>query len=133
MVDRCNAITNSGKPCKGRSLPGRPYCISHDPEFADRRAEGQRKGGEARSNARRAAKQWAAIGEQMSAADLPAILKACMFSVKTGAMEPSQASAITGLAKAAVSITNELELEERIRALEAAAGIVEPTPLRRVK
>ena len=129
----CNAITNSGNPCKGRSLPGRSYCISHDPEFADRRAEGQRKGGEQRSNARRAAKQWAAIGEQVSVTDLPAILKACMFSVKSGAMEPAQASAITGLAKAAVSISNEIDLEARIAAPEQAAGINQGSGIRRVK
>lgn len=131
MVNRCNALTNSGKPCKGRPLPGRPYCMSHDPEFADRRAEGQRKGGEARANARRAARQWAAIGEQMTATDLPAILRACMMAVRDGTLEPSQAQAIANLAKTSVSITNEIELEERIAALEQAAGLT-PANVRRI-
>ena len=133
MHIRCNAITKAGTPCKGRLLPGRSYCMAHDPDHADLRAEGQRKGGEARANARRAAKQWAAIGEQVSASDLPAILKACMFSAKAGAMEPAQASAITGLAKVAVSISNEMELEQRLARLEERAGIVRPSPLHRVK
>jgi hypothetical protein len=107
--------------------------MSHDPEHADQRAEGQRKGGEARANARRAAKQWTAIGEQLTPADLPAILRACMFSVKSGTLEPSQAQAIGGLAKTSVSITSEIELEARIAALEAAAGVNQPGLLRRVK
>ena len=58
---------------------------------------------------------------------------ACMFSVKSGAMEPAQASAITGLAKATVSITNEIEMEQRLAALEQAAGINQGSGIRRVK
>ncbi len=133
MHAKCNAFTKAGRPCKGRLLPGRPYCMSHDPEHADQRAEGQRKGGEARANARRAAKVWTTLGEQMTAEQLPAILRACMFSVKSGAMEPAQATAIANLAKTSVAITNEIELEARIAALEAAAGVSQGTQLRRVK
>lgn len=131
MVGKCSSITKAGKPCKGKPLPGRPYCMTHDPEQAERRLEGNRKGGEARANARRAAKQWAAIGEQMDPENLPAILRACMLSVRAGTLEPSQASAIANLAKTSVSITNELELEERIKALEEAAGIM-PSNMRRI-
>ncbi len=126
MHAKCNALTKAGRPCKGRVLPGRPYCMSHDPEHADQRAEGQRKGGEARANARRAAKVWAAMGDQITADQLPAILRACMFSVKSGAMEPSQATAIANLAKTSVAITNEIELEQRIAALEVSAGLSQP-------
>jgi hypothetical protein len=38
-------------------------------------------------------------------------------------MEPAQASAIANLAKASVQLTAELELEQRIAALERAAGM----------
>jgi hypothetical protein len=126
MHGKCNAFTKAGKPCKGRLLPDRLYCMSHDPEHADLRAEGQRKGGEARANARRAARQWAAVGEQLSAADLPAILRACMFSVRAGALEPAQASAIATLAKTSITITAEIELEQRIAALERVIGVNHP-------
>lgn len=131
MVTKCPSITADGEPCKGRVLPGRVYCLSHDPERKDAQREAARRGGAARANARRAAKQWAAIGEQMDAESLPAILRACMLSVKAGTLEPSQASAIANLAKTSVSITNELELEERIKALEEAAGLV-PSNVRRL-
>jgi hypothetical protein len=113
-------------PCGGNALAGKAYCWSHDPELAEQRAEGARRGGEQRSNARRAAKQWAAIGEQLTPADLPAILRSCMFSVKAGHLEPSQATAIANLAKTSIGITAELELEARIAALEAAAGVNQP-------
>lgn len=133
MASKCPSLTTAGKPCKGNPLPGRPYCLAHDPEAADARATGSRKGGEARANAKRAAKQWATIGEQVTPDQLPAILRACLFSVKAGTMEPAQASAIANLAKTSVSITNEIEMEQRLAALEAAAGMNQGTQLRRVK
>jgi hypothetical protein len=101
--------------------------MAHDPEHAERRAEGQRKGGEARSAARRAARAWAMLGEQVEAGDLPAILRSCMFAVRQGAMTPGEATAIATLAKASVSITNEVELEARIAALEEGAALAQPT------
>ena len=133
MHATCNVLTKAGRPCKGRVLPGRPYCMSHDPDQADQRAEGQCKGCEARANAKRAAKVWTTLGEQMTADQLPGILRACMFSVKSGAMEPAQATAIANLAKTSISITNEIELEQRIAALETAAGMNQPgTNIRRI-
>ncbi len=133
MPRKCSQLKAGGTPCSGNALAGKAYCWSHDPELAEQRAEGARRGGEARSNARRAAKQWAAIGEQLTADQLPAILRACLFSVKSGTMEPAQATAIAALAKTSVSITNEIELEQRIAALERAAGVNQPgTNIRRI-
>jgi hypothetical protein len=131
MDAKCSAITKEGVPCKGRPTAGRKYCMSHDPELAQQRAEGNRRGGEARANARRTARQWAAVGEQVNPEDLPLILRACMVSVQQGELEPSQATAIANLAKASVTITNELQLEERIKALEEAAGLM-PSNVRKI-
>lgn len=131
--EKCSAPTQSGEPCQSFAISDRGFCVSHDPDYQARKREGSRRGGEAKANARRAAKQWAAMGEQLTAAELPAVLRACMFSVKTGTMEPAQAQAIASLAKTSVQLTTELELEERIAALEEAAGLGQkPTPLRRV-
>jgi len=134
MPRKCSQLKAGGTPCGGNALAGKAYCWSHDPELAEQRAEGARRGGEQRSTARRAAKQWAAIGEQLKPADLPAILRSCMFSVKSGHLEPAQATAIAALAKTSVSITNEIDLEARLSALEAAAGMNQPgNGIRRVK
>lgn len=120
MAAKCSSLTASGKPCKGKPLPGRPYCLSHDPEMAEARREGSRRGGESRATARRVAKQWTAAGEVLSSDDLPAMLRGAMIAVLQGTLEPSQANAIATLAKASVTITNEIELVERIEALERA-------------
>ncbi len=123
---KCSSSTQNDEPCKAFAISDRGFCVSHDPEYQARKREGSRRGGVAKANARRAAKQWAAMGEQLATADLPAVLRACMFSVKTGTLEPAQAQAIASLAKTSVSITNEIELEARLSALEAAAGVNHP-------
>lgn len=136
MAKRCPSITKDGEQCQGNVLQGRTYCWAHDPELEEVRREGSRKGGEARANARRAAKQWAAIGEQFGPHDLPAILRACMLSVRGGELEPSQAQAIAALARSSVEITRATEHDERIAALEEAlrkvGGVVPPQHLRSV-
>lgn len=131
---KCTAMTQAGEPCRSFAVSDRGLCVSHDPEMQARKAEGNRKGGEARSSARRAAKMWAAAGAQMGLEDLPAVLRSCMFSVKTGTMEPSQATAIAALAKASLSLSQDLELERRIAVLEEAAGVNEtPANVRRIR
>ena len=131
MVEKCTAITLEGKRCTVSPLPNSQWCRHHDPALAQQRAEMRRRGGEARSNARRAVAQWKAAGLEMDTSDLPAILRSCLFSVKAGAMEPGVASAIVALAKASVSISQDVEMEQRITALEnAAAGM--PANVRRM-
>lgn len=118
MATRCPSITVEGKPCQGRVPPGRTYCLSHDPERREAQREASRKGGEAKANARRAAKAWAAFGKELSAEELPDVLKSCMFAVKDGSMTPGQAQAIASLARTSVEIIRSSEQEERIQELE---------------
>lgn len=125
MVDKCSAITRAGNQCRSKPLPGKTWCMSHDPALADKRREANRAGGAARSNARRAAKAWAAIGKEIGNEDLPAILRSCMVAVRDKSMEPNQANAIATLARTSVQITGDLELEARIQELEKAAGMVD--------
>lgn len=130
---RCTANKADGTPCGSFAASRSGLCVTHDPERRESQLAASRRGGEARANARRAARQWASIGEQISSDDLPAILKSCMLSVRAGAMEPGQASAIMGLAKTAVSLSHDLELEARIAALESAAGMDStPANVRRI-
>jgi hypothetical protein len=93
-----------------------------------------RKGGEARSAVRRAARLWADKGEQIEPANLPAMLRATMVDVRAGIVEPGVAQAIASLAKTSVALATDLELESRLAALERAAGITPPnvTSLRRI-
>jgi hypothetical protein len=43
----CSARTHTGAPCRGRALPGRPFCHFHDPERADALATSRSRGGAA--------------------------------------------------------------------------------------
>jgi uncharacterized small protein (DUF1192 family) len=107
-------------------------CWSHLPGNAEAVKQAQRRGGENRSGARRAAKQWAAAGRQIRAEELPHMLKACILRVASGQMEPAQASAIAGLAKASVQLSHDLELEGRIAALEAVIERRDAPNVRRI-
>lgn len=130
---RCHAMTQAGNPCQSFAITERGFCISHDPEMQDRKMEGSRRGGEAKANARRVAKQWAAMGDQVSAADLPTVLNACMVAVWDGSLTPAQAQAIAALAKSSVSIMTEIEMADRMKAVEEALGMAQgPANIRRI-
>jgi pyridoxine/pyridoxamine 5'-phosphate oxidase len=130
--EQCTATRADGKPCTAWALPSHGLCIAHDADYRATHKAASRKGGRNKSTQARAAKQWAAVGREIDQGDLPAMLRAAIADVWEGRLEPSQASAIATLAKASVSITNEIELEKRIEALEEAAGIAQGGNLRRV-
>lgn len=117
--ERCTANKVNGEPCGAFALPGECVCWSHSPGNQDAVKAAQRRGGENRSAARRAAKAWASAGRAIRPHELPDLLRGCMLRVATGAMEPSAASAIAGLAKASLQVSHDLELEQRLAALEA--------------
>lgn len=131
--ERCTAHRANGEPCQAFALPGGAVCWSHDPGNGQAVKDAQRKGGANRATYRRAAKHWAAAGDVIPQDDLPAFLRAAIIDVREGRLEPAVASAIATLAKTAVQLTAELEMEKRISALEAAAGMNQGTQLRRVK
>ena len=57
MVARCPSVTREGKPCSATPRPSSAYCAWHDPDLSKWRSEWSAKGGSARSNRQRAAKQ----------------------------------------------------------------------------
>lgn len=108
------------------------FCIAHDPERREQLQEAARRGGEGKATSRRLAKQWAELGRATGDQDLSAILKSCMFAVKDGQMTPSEANAIATLAKAAVTISNDLELADRIAKLEELVQNMPKAGMRKV-
>ena len=129
----CTATTRAGNPCRSFAVSDAGYCQAHDPARADAHREAMRKGGEARSAVRRAARLWVDNGEQIEPANLPAMLRATMVDVRVGTIEPAVATAIATLAKTSVALAHDLEMEARLAALERAAGITPPnvTSIRR--
>lgn len=130
---KCRATKADGTVCRSFAVSDAGWCVSHDPARQEANRESSRRGGENRSAYRRAARQWAAAGREIDQDDLPAFLRAAVIDVRAGKIEPSVASALATLAKAAVSISNEIELEQWIAMLEVKAGLNQGTSLRRVK
>lgn len=116
----CTATRANGEPCKAFALPGEAVCWSHHPDNQYAVKDAQKRGGENRSAARRAAKAWAAAGKQIRPQELPDLLRGCILKVATGELEPAQASAIAALAKTSLQLSHDIEHEGRIAALEAA-------------
>lgn len=133
MVRRqCTATTQAGPRCRADALPGEALCFTHSPTVRAQREESRRRGGRAKSNAARAAKLWVAAGRQIPDDDLPLIVKALIVDVREGRVEPGTATAIANLAKVAVSLHGDLELERRLQALEEAASANRPSNVRRM-
>lgn len=130
---KCTAIKADGIVCRSFAVSDAGWCVSHDPTRQDVNREASRRGGENRSAQRRAARIWEDKGRQIRDEDLVPILKACVFDVRLGALEPSMASAIATLAKTAMQLKADAELDARLQRLEERAGIARPSPLHRVK
>jgi len=119
---RCTGTTRAGTPC-GSFAVADSLCQAHSPARAEAHRAATRRGGEARSAVRRAARLWASRGQEIEQGALPAILRATMLDVRTGVIEPAVAQAIASLAKTSVALAHDMELEARLAALEEAAGI----------
>ncbi|MFL5760321.1 MAG: hypothetical protein ACJ8F2_01255 [Xanthobacteraceae bacterium] len=121
MADRCQANARSGKPCSALAVDG-VHCPWHSaaPEWVEKRRQWSAKGGVGKSNRNRARKQ---LGDVLTPDDLQGLLSLALRSTLAGRLEPGRANAVASLARALVTIRESAELEQRLHALEAAAGL----------
>jgi hypothetical protein len=122
MVRQCKAQTVSGSPCSATPVRADGYCWWHSPALAEERDAARRRGGAARSNKARAAKQ---IPPAMSAADLAGWLSLLFTQVLTGRIEPKIGTACATIARTLLEVRTTTELEQRLSELEARAGVAE--------
>ena len=120
MDGRCTATNKDGRPCSAQAWKG-ALCRWHHPDLEAERAEGRRRGGANKSNRARARREMADAA--LSPAELQGYVAVALRGVLAGRYTPGQGSAVAALARAAVSVREATELEERLAALEAAAGI----------
>ncbi len=117
--DQCQATTRTGGRCSAQAVDG-VHCPWHSTadEWVAKRSEWSAKGGANRSNRARARKSldYAA----MSPATLHGVLSKALTDVLRGTLEPGRANAVSGLARTLVTISEAVELETRLTALEAA-------------
>ncbi len=115
----CRATTKEGRPCSAEAVDGQ-LCRWHtqSPEWIAKRSEWSAKGGASRSNAARA--RAALPDAALTPAQLACVLSKALADVLGGTLEPGRANAVSGLARTLVTISEAVELEIRLTALEAA-------------
>jgi hypothetical protein len=120
MATKCSAIAKSGNRCTTPVVAGSAFCWMHAPEMAERRREGARKGGKARSSRARAAKL---LPEAMTPDELSAWLSLLFKQVVAGKIEPRVGTAAATIARVLIDVREATELETRLTELEARAGL----------
>ena len=89
------------------------YCFAHDPAKAAERQAARQRGGQHRANLVRL--RGLVPPRLISVYDR---LESALGEVHDGTLQPGQAAAMAGLARAMVAVLQAGELEERLRALE---------------
>lgn len=122
-AERCTAVSKSGEPCNATPVPGDTRCAWHAPAWAEKRRQWSAKGGAARSNRVRAKKRLPA--ETLSLTEVQAFLSYTLKATLAGKIEPGVANAVANVARTMTTVVQAGEVEERLRELEAAAGLRE--------
>ncbi len=121
MQTHCKATTKSGAPCAAQPIRPSGYCWVHDPQCAEQQAAWRRKGGQSRSNRRRALAKLP--DELMGLRDVQAMLCLTLRAVIAGRLEPGVGNAAASIARAIAALAQAGDIEERVAELERAAGL----------
>jgi len=119
----CTGTTKRGTACQNPVLPGRTWCWWHDPERAEDRKLARSKGGRARHGRKLGP---VGEGEYVEIRDLGDVLRvlASELNVVLGLEKSiSRARCVGYLAGIMANIYQASELEQRLAALEAQAGV----------
>jgi hypothetical protein len=131
MVENaCPIIRRDGQPCCAKPGPS-GVCWAHDPATAEVRQEARRKGGQGKAKAARAQKL---LPPDLQALDV-VLDQAINGLVYRGTISPGQGSALAALAGArvrlrevALKLAQEVELREKVSALEERINELGLTP-----
>ena len=114
---QCAGIKRDGQRCGSQVLSDGTHCYVHAPSKQAERAEARRRGGQNRSNVRRAQKVMPA-----RLAPVFARLETVLDRLDTDAIDPKTAQVMASVARAMATILTAGELEQRVRALEERTG-----------
>ena len=117
----CSATTRRGQPCQAKARPGRPYCFTHDPDLAPLLAQARRRGGRLRA-AQLASASPPAPRSLRSPEEVLALVEEAAALLLAGQMTERRSTALGFLAQVALRALD-FRFEERLAALEAAAGL----------
>src|SRR4051794_5103148 len=120
MPSQCTARNKSGALCSAQAWRD-DLCRWHHPALESQRAEERRRGGAARSNQARARKRLPSA--VLTSSELQGLVGQVLRDVISGDIEPAIGNCVANLARSLVSVREATELEERLVALETAAGM----------
>jgi hypothetical protein len=102
-------------------MGGGEYCVAHDPARVVELARWRREGGKASGTRARAAKALPAAA--MGPAELQGVLAVTLKAVLAERKSPAIGNAVANLGRTMIAVREATELEERLAALERAAGL----------
>ena len=114
----CGARTQRGAPCRSFTLPGRPFCMSHDPERAGDVRQARARGGAAASKLRALKARRPRLD---TAAGLMAFIAALAHDTLGGRVAPDVSRAVAYALSLQLRLLEASELEQRIAVLEERA------------
>ena len=117
--NKCRSKKRDGSPCPNRPRPGKPTCFVHDPELAERRAEGRRRGGVNRSKPSATLPPETPDLPLKTVADVAAALAVTMNQVRTGRLAVNVGNCLGVLAGVLLKALEGGDVEQRLAALEA--------------
>ncbi len=120
MATGCRATNLAGRPCSA-TVWRDGWCRWHSPELEHERREWSRAGGRGKSNRQRAKKGMA--DQALTPGEIEGYVAVAMKAVLSGRLEPGVGNAVANLARAAVAVREATMTEERLAALESAAGL----------
>jgi hypothetical protein len=116
---QCERLKKDGTRCRAQALPGKSLCCFHDPELAAKRAEGRKRGGQARSKPAVVLPPDTPELPLRTVADVITALGLTINQTRKGELDVKVANAVGYLSGVLLHALKDGELEQRLAALEA--------------
>jgi hypothetical protein len=122
---RCQQTKADGTPCQARPLPGSDFCPFHDPDMAQRRQEGRRRGG--RQGTKAVLPEDTPDAPLKTPADVRDLLARTANQTLRGEVDVRVANAVCYLLGTLLRSIEGDELARRVEVLEKAAELMRGT------
>lgn len=118
---KCRCKKRDGSPCPNRARTGKATCWIHDPDLAQQRAEGRRRGGLNRLRPATTLPDDTPVAPLATVQDVAALLAATINQVRTGKVAVQVGNCVGVLAGVLIKAIEGGDLERRLVALEQGA------------
>lgn len=112
-IRACQGETKEGEPCRAPCLPGKSWCLFHDPEKAEELTAARRLGGQSRT-----------VVMDYGPEHFVKYARRCMREVREGKLSPQQGSAIASLGNMALKAQAQMETDKRVDELDERTAVL---------